>query len=95
LWEWITEAERAVRFQKCKEHQPVRLGFEQPPPAAADPAPAATVAPGTVVFMEPGSGPTITAPVPLPADHTRKQGRAPRCGHVVSAGTRCKICDPR
>ena len=48
LREWAAEAEKAVRYQKCKAHEPVTIGAA--PPCAA---PRPPVAPGTVKFMEP------------------------------------------
>lgn len=47
LWEAVTEAERLVRFQKCKDHAPVRVSFAPTPaasPVAAESDPAETVA---------------------------------------------------
>ena len=63
LREWAAEAEKAVRYQKCRDHRPVTIGRE---PAA--------VTPGAAVFMEPGAVPHVT-PVPLVPDHSRKKGR--------------------
>jgi hypothetical protein len=53
------------------------------------------IAPGTVLFQQPGSGRVVTAEVPQPGDHSGKRGRAkPKCTHITSGG-RCKICEPR
>ena len=34
LREWVAEAEKAVRYQKCKAHGPVVIGAASPAPAA-------------------------------------------------------------
>ena len=63
-----------------------------PPRTAIQDAP-----PGTAVFRstDPEDSPdVIPYPVPEPADHGARKGRAPKCGHHVPAGTRCKICEP-
>ena len=46
LREWAAEAERAVRYQRCKAHEPVTIGAE---------APAAPAAAKSVRFMEPAT----------------------------------------
>jgi hypothetical protein len=120
LREWVAEAEKAVRYQKCKDHRPVLVGAGTPPAARTEPpapAPAraarlvslaaengheittaSEMAPPdpTLAFQASGTAKVVTPPVPAPAGQSGKRGRVkPKCSHVVAAGTRCKICEPR
>jgi len=96
--EYETKMAAAKRWES---HAPPRSA----PPVAAESTPAETVqhlaskveeiAPGTVLFQQPGAGRVVTAEVPQPADHGGKRGRAKaKCSHITSGG-RCKICEPR
>jgi hypothetical protein len=101
LWEWIGEAERAVRFQKCKDHQPVRIGAAPDDPVrhlqqdipGLVPASELAAPAGSAVFQTAGGSRVVAAPAP--AATTDKRRKKARCAHVVAAGTRCKICEPR
>lgn len=76
LREWAAEAEKAVRYQKCKTHQPVRIGAQPSGVVPATPEPLlkarARTRAGSAVFMEPGGDPHVT-PVP---EVRAKKGRA-------------------
>jgi hypothetical protein len=65
-------------------------------PVAAESAPAATGPAAVFRSFDPADEPFTPPAVPVPAvpASRTKKGRA-KCTHIVSAGTRCKICEPR
>jgi hypothetical protein len=81
---------RGLRAQMGQATPRNGTGNQFGPPRTA----VADTPPGTVVFMEPDAEPVVGSPVPEPADHSAKKGRAAtgKCSHRVPAGAWCKTC---
>jgi hypothetical protein len=85
LREWVAEAEKAVRYQKCRDHQHVLVGAGTPPAATTEPPAPPSARAAELVSLAAGNGHDVTTASELPPPDPTLAFQAPGTAKVVTA----------